>query len=137
MDSYNSIPKIIEISVQGPCPEGLVVRLEFPTNYKNNFYYSVFLNKEGFARVTREELLDSFDTDRELALMDYGDPRRVIDGEIKAIIKNVEQLRSALKAYYNFERIVLFEDNYEEKLAAAIRRAPDPRKYTLSIAMQK
>ncbi len=132
----NKIPNTIYIDVEGPEVSGLLIGLTFPTSFKNQFHYSVFLDESGHAVVTHELLLNSFDESLRLALMDHGDPREVIEGNVIAEVKNVSDLRSALSAYYVYEKVAQFEDGYERKLTELIKRCPKPDKYKIKLTIQ-
>jgi len=128
MASTTSIPSRVTITVRakGASPEGLCVCLRFEMRSKNTFSYVAFLDSQGTASASREELLRVFDEERHAFIMDYDDPRIAFSGKITAKLLSPAELKSALEAFQMFRGKLSFPDNYEERLKAALRRGQKP-----------
>jgi|ERR1035438_6320735 hypothetical protein len=100
-------PENLIVSAKGTFKQGLAVRLKFEMSKKNNYDYTVFLNDEGIAKVSKSELLRSFGEDRRLFGMDYREPLEFFTGCIEAHVLSKEEIERAINAsnifkHYNY-----------------------------------
>ncbi|SRR6266478_7259488 len=115
------IPKKINVMAKGNYKSGLAVILRFQMKKKNDFYYTVFLDERGEARVEENELLRSFDQDRNLFLMDYVDPRTMFNGQIEARILTRKEIETTIREHETYKLHVSYPPDYLAKLKAALR----------------
>lgn len=113
--------------------EGLCVCLRFEMRSKNSYSYVLFLDSQGTASTSREELLTAFDEERQTFIMDYDDPRVVFTGTITAKALSSAELKSALEAFQMFRGKLSFPAHYEERVKAALRRGQNPDNYQLEV----
>jgi Domain of unknown function (DUF6881) len=126
-------PKSVTVRVRPAGHEGLAVSLCFESNRKNHFYYPLFVDRDGFAEVSGEELLRTFDEERSMFIMDYDDPRLVFTGRITAEVQSNADLEGALGAIEIFRGECSFPEGYEEKLRSAAARGQDPDQYRVEV----
>ncbi|MFO0859664.1 MAG: hypothetical protein U0570_03845 [Phycisphaerales bacterium] len=129
-------PSSILIRVAGNEPEGLAVRLVFQMKCKNDFSTIAFVDHSGSALLHRKDLFDEFDGERELFLMDYGDPRTDFTGAIVGNIMTRQEIAAAIQAYEMFRDVARYEPRYYSKLAIAQGKDCDVGEYTLEIVRQ-
>ncbi len=133
MHSTFTFPNRVSVSVNHGRAEGVAVNLRFEMHSKNNFDYMVFLNDDGFATVSAEELLRTFDEDRSMFIMDYDDPRLAFNGRITAKVLSTSELHSALEALETFRGKCSFPVGYESKLRNALADGQNPDEYRVEV----
>lgn len=136
MQSTCNFPKNVAVRVRPACPEGLAVSLRFESSKKNHFYYLLFVDRDGFADVSGDELLRTFDETRSTFIMDYDDPRLVFTGHITAKVQNNADLAGALRALNMFRGKCSFPEGYEEKLKSAASRGQNPHNYDVDVEIE-
>ena len=135
MPSTTSFPDRVAVTTRAKhaSPAGLCVCLRFEMRSKNSFSYVVFLDSQGTASASREELLSVFDEERQAFIMDYDDPRIAFTGKITAKVLSSAELKSALDAFQMFRGKLSFPTNYEERLNVALRRGQNPDEWQLEV----
>jgi hypothetical protein len=133
MPQPNAFPSCVTVRVTPPCPAGLAVRLRFGMNAKNSYSYLAFLNSQGIAQVSSDELLRTFAEERSIAIMDYVDPRIGFTGKIGAKIFDTNEILGAIHAYEMFKSVLSYPDNYEAQLKIALKAAQTPVPYKVEI----
>ena len=92
------IPEKFIVTAEGKFKPGLAVLLRFKMSEKNNYYYFVFLDDKGQAVVGIDELLKSFDQDRNFFLMDYSIV--ILDLYLRDRLKRMWKPRKKLRVQY-------------------------------------
>jgi hypothetical protein len=133
MHSTSIFPSRVSVSANDARAEGLAINLRFEMHSKNSFDYTVFLNHEGRATVSAEELLRTFDEDRSMFIMDYDDPRLGFTGRITAKVLSTSELHSAVDALETFRGKCSFPVGYEGNLRAALARGQNPDEYQIEV----
>ena len=133
MQSKSSFPRKVGVRVRPTAREGLAVALSFESSRKNHFHYTLFVDRDGFAEVSAEELLRTFDEDRSIFMMDYDDPRLVFTGRITATVMSTCELERALGAFDLYRGGFSFPIGYEDNLRLAIARGQDPEQFHVEI----
>jgi hypothetical protein len=100
---------------------------------KNSFHYTVFVNASGTVEVSGSELLNTFEEDRAVFLMDYADPRTGFTGRISAKVLGAVELERAVQALEMFRGKVSFPSGYEVNLRAAAARGQSPDDYAVEV----
>jgi hypothetical protein len=127
------LPALVTIKVS-PAPQfELAVRILFGMSKKNDFYYVIFVDANGNAKVSAEELLRQFDETRSMFLMDYVDPRSSFDGRITAEVLSDLDLQRAIAAFELFRGTVAFPKDYERNLGNAASRGQKPDDYSVQV----
>ncbi len=114
------IPDKFIITAEGEFKPGLAVLLRFGMSEKNDYYYFVFLDDKGQAEVSIDELLKSFDQDRNFFLMDYSNPRFAFTGQVEAHVKTSKEIEGVMREYEKYKRHFNFPPNYLENLKKAL-----------------
>jgi hypothetical protein len=130
-----NFPRHVTVRVK-PAVKGVAISLLFEMLKKNKFGYPVFVNAEGVAELSGEELLKAFDETKSTFINDYVDPRRNFTGRITAKALSVLELDRALKAFEMFRGKVSYPVGYEENLRAALASGQDPDDYKVEITVQ-
>jgi hypothetical protein len=133
MQSTSSFPSNVAVRVRPAGQDGLAVSVCFESQRKNHFYYPLFVNRDGFAEVSGDELLRTFDETRSMFMMDYDDPRLVFTGRITAVVLSNTDLERALDALDLFRGKCSFPTGYEENLRAAMARGQNPEGYRVDV----
>lgn len=128
-----SLPESVRVSVQGPSPDGLAITLYFEMSIKNSYGYMVFLGPDGTANISKKDLTDKFDVERNAFIMDYVDPRRAFTGKITTKVLGVEDIARALEAFELYRKYLLYPTDYEKKLRTALKKNPNSDDYSVSI----
>jgi hypothetical protein len=123
MSNVTQFPTRVQVRVTHPSPEGMAVDLRFEMRRKNAFDYIVFLDKQGLAEVSGEELLRAFDEERSAFLMDYVDPRIGFTGHVTGSVLQPQDVENALKAFSMFHGHLAYPEGYEQKLRDALDRS--------------
>ena len=113
------IPKKIIVKAKGEKTSGVSVILKFKMLQKNDFDFIVFLDDSGKAEISRDDLLRSFDRDRNLFLMDFCDPRQVFTGQIEAWVATTDEIEGAIKSYELYKKHISYPPDCLEKLNKA------------------
>jgi hypothetical protein len=137
MPAPRPLPENISLRAVGPSPDGLAISLYFEMSIKNNFGYLAFLGHDGTATISKKELTDQFDEERNMFLMDYVDPRVAFTGKITAKVLGVEGIVRALEAFTLYRKHVAYPMDYEKNLRMALSKNPDPDHYTTSMTTTK
>ena len=114
------IPEKFIVTAEGKFKPGLAVLLRFKMSEKNNYYYFVFLDDKGQAVVGIDELLKSFDQDRNFFLMDYSNPRFVFTGQVEAHVETTEEIEGAIREREKYKGHFNYPPNYLENLKKAL-----------------
>jgi len=126
------LPALVAIKVS-PAPQfELAVRIRFGMSKKNDFYYVIFVDANGNAKVSAEEL-SQFDETRSVFLMDYVDPRSSFDGRITADVLSDLDLQREIAAFELFRGTVAFPKGYERNLGNAASRGQKPDDYGVEV----
>lgn len=133
MQPTRNLPQHIVVRANDSRAEGVAIRLCFEMNYKNDFYYPLFLGQGGTAEVTVEELLRYFEVERSLALMDYVDPQAGFTGKVTAAVMSDDELQRAVEASKLFGRYAPYPNGYEANLLAAVKRSQNPNEFNLEL----
>jgi hypothetical protein len=131
------LPEHVHVSVKGPSPDGLAISLYFEMSIKNNYGYLVFLGPDGAATISKQELTDKFDVERNAFIMDYVDPRRAFTGKITARVLGVEEIVRALEAFELYREYLLYPTDYEKHLRKALSKNSDSDDYSVSVTTTK
>jgi hypothetical protein len=99
---------------------GVAVDILFLTTHKNNYGFIVFLDENGRAELSKSDYLPFFDSQQDMALMDYGDARTVFGGNVVARVLNEEDILRALEAYEYYSDVVPYPARRREKLQNAL-----------------
>jgi hypothetical protein len=100
----------------------MAVDICFHMHRKNHFHYVVFLDADGAAEVSGQQLLRFFDDERALFIMDYGDPRAEFTGLVTARALGVQDLAKAIEALKMYQGYVAYPANYPAQLKRATNR---------------
>ena len=114
------IPAKIILKANGKLQPGVAIDLCFAMARKNSFHYTVFLDADGTAEIGCDELLRSFDEDRKLFVMDYGDPHADFSGEIGGHILVKQEIEKRIEAVKQFGKVYHYQEGYLEKLSNAL-----------------
>jgi hypothetical protein len=128
-------PRRVVVKVKQPSAEDLAVCLRFGMRSKNSYSYLVFLDKEGAATVSAEQLLRAFDEERQTFIMDYNDPRTAFNGSVTAKVLAEAEICDALEAYALYEGKLWFPAGYKEHLALALAKKSDPNQYEVELKL--
>jgi hypothetical protein len=135
MSNVIQFPTRVQVRVNHPSPEGMAVDLRFEMRRKNAFDYIVFLDAQGVAEVSGEELLRAFDEERFAFLMDYADPRSDFTGHIVARALPPQEVESALKAFRMYRGHLAYPEGYEKKLLDALDRSRGASECAVELAV--
>jgi hypothetical protein len=132
MESTLTFPRKVAVRVR-PAREGLAINLCFEASKKNNFHYTLFVDRDGCAEVSGAELLRTFDEDRSMFIMDYEDPRLTFTGRVTANVLNTSELHRSLGAFEIYRGKCEFPEGYEDKLRLAAARGQDPNQFRVDV----
>ena len=96
-------PNKVIVTAKGEFKPGLAIRLKFGMSKKNDYSYIAFLDSEGIAKVTKDELLRDFDESQKLFGMDYCNPREYFTGRIETHVLSKEEIERAISACGTFK----------------------------------
>ena len=133
MEEKTRFPQYVVVRADSPQAIGLAVSLSFHMNKKNDFNYIVFLDANGQARVSQDELLEVFDKEGNVFLMDYANPRTAFTGKVSALILNASDIQQAFEAYQRYKSFLVYPDHYEDRLKAAIKQCEHISSYHLEV----
>jgi hypothetical protein len=136
MQSTCAFPNAVAVRVRPADQEGLAVSICFKSNKKNDFHFTLFVDSNGFAKVTGEELLRTFDEDRAMFIMDYQDPRLVFTGNITTKVLSNSELARSLSALDIYRGMCSFPTGYEKKLRSAATRGQCPDLYNIDVEVE-
>ena len=120
-------PENIIVVARGQFQPGVAVRITFGMAEKNDFDYITFLDATGRAEISREQLLRSFDQERQFFLMDFADPRTAFNGDIQAELLTKEDVETAIEAYGKFSSHYDYPHGYLDGLKLALTANPQSR----------
>jgi hypothetical protein len=102
---------------------GLIVRVEIGVRRKNTFrVWSGPSDGDGHVILSRNDMLNQAQRDREFSPMDYGDPEADFSSAITASIATSENIESAVVAYETFRVSYPFPLGYLDTLKVARER---------------
>lgn len=136
MEPTCKFPRRVVVRVREPSAEGLAVSLCFHMKRKNHYWYTVFLDHNGCAEISGEELLRSFFEDSSFFLMDYVDARAAFTGRVSAKVKSTSELEGAVKVFEDFRKYYPYAPGYEKGLRAAAARGQDPNAYYVELEVE-
>ena len=103
---------------------GAWVFVTLETSYKNPFNFAFgTANEKGELEITRSQLLEEGQKDRNLFLMDYGHPEASWTGRIKIKIPNESDIMRAIYAYDLWGEAGGYPPSFKEKLIAMAESA--------------
>jgi hypothetical protein len=129
------LPRQVSVHVNPPS-EGTAIGLRFKMSRKNDFGYVAFVDANGQATISADELLQQFYVDWELAIMDYIDPRTGFTGEISVRVLSTVELTGANKAYELFHKYVQYPVDYKRNLDSALKRRQNPADFSVTVDVQ-
>jgi hypothetical protein len=135
MEKEVSFPSRVSIQVHPADQDGLAVILRFKSSIKNDFDYIAFVDSTGRAELHGDELLRSFDEDRDFFIMDYADPRFVFTGQITAEVLSTVALEGAVDVLRQFTSYS-FPKDYKKNLRRAALQGQNPDKYQVAVDVQ-
>jgi hypothetical protein len=104
---------------------------------KNPFDFVAFTSDDGTAAIRSDELLRTFDREREFFLMDYIDPRVGFTGKVTGKVLSDDEVRAAIKAVAEYRKCYSYPDGYEEGLRQAFKHRQDPTAHRVEITQLK
>jgi len=99
---------------------GVAVDVEFLTTHKNNYGCIVFLDENGRAELSKSDYLPFFDSEQNMAIMDFGNVRIFFGGNVVAHVLNTQDILRAVKSYEYYSDVIPYPDRYREKLQNAL-----------------
>ena len=93
--------------------------LRFEMKQKNNYSVVAFLDDEGKAELTGQDLLHLFNQDKDSFPMDYIDPFVGFTGQITAHVLGQRGIEQALDAYHTYKNMLSYPPGYELALVRA------------------
>jgi hypothetical protein len=113
----SNIPEKVIVTAKG-CAPGAAVLLCFKMVRKNDYYIVVFLDSEGRAELTQNQMLERFEAIARYAMMDYIGARGGFTGTIEAEVLAKQAIEDAIQA---FERDSFdYPPGYLENLKSAL-----------------
>jgi hypothetical protein len=137
MQSTIKFPQSIKVNLLPNDTEGLAVNLCFEASKKNNFNYILFVDSNGRAEASGNELLRTFDEDRQMFLMDYEDPRLVFTGNISAKVLSKGEIDQAVSALSIYRTVCKYPANYEANLTRAKNVRRDEQSYRVVLEISE
>lgn len=116
-----------------PPVQGAAVSLCFEMCRKNNYNYVVFLDANGCAEISHDELAAHFLAEHEFALMDYVPAKAGFTGKVSGRMWSRADLENAAKAYAAFHRFFPYPPGYEENLRGAMELRDIPESIVLNV----
>lgn len=116
------LPEQIEVTatVDSKPLEGVLILVTIVTTYKNDFHLLFGpTDDKGRLVITRDEMIREAQRERELFLMDYGDPEINFAGELVISIFGREKLKNAITVYPDFKDVVEFPPDHLNHLHRA------------------
>jgi hypothetical protein len=116
------LPERIDIKVlaDGKPAGGMFVCLTLRATRKNDFALGFGpANEEGALRISRDDLLREAEKDRQLFIMDYGNPEEDFAGEILVKPLNREELERAAAVHDKYQQVTRYPARYAEQIREA------------------
>ena len=129
----------VHISTDGEPLPGMLALVTIETNFKNPFTVVIGPSDAGGnACLSREEMLEQIESDRQLFLMDYGHPEASATGRIVIQLMTLPDIERALQAYEQFHRHARYPEGYKDNLNRAARclEQLNDRPLSLSVASE-
>jgi hypothetical protein len=126
----------VHISTDGEPVPGMLALATIETNFKSPFTVVIGpTDAGGNADVSREEMLEQAESDRQLFVMDYGDPELSATGRIAIRLMLLPEIERALQAYELFHGHVRYPEGYKDNLdrAAGLLEQLNDRPLSLSV----
>jgi hypothetical protein len=129
----------VHISTNGEPLPGMLAWATIETNYKNPFTVVIGpTDAAGNACLSREEILEQTESDRQLFIMDYADPEVSATGRIVIQLMLLPDIERALQGYEQFHLYTRYPEGYKDNLNRAARclEQLNDRPLSLSVASE-